>query len=324
MEEQEKLQRNKKIRNHIFNGFFNVLTIMCIPLIQTITQKNEHPFRTNLMFTLFIILLIFFAYREYHQYKEECENEQKLKNTERNARAKTILTQIVRLIDRKADNYRKNTYELKVVDKEWPYIYGVHNYLQETCENLKITIAKIIQEESSYVDVSLIYKYCSEREWKWLAGRSGISDMTDLNEFVRDSSTLYHYVMCHKEKAPVFCNDKSESNIYKPGRRDGLFNSRGSFYAMPITFCNNKEALVEAILLISTYGVNFIPLGSSKEQENEFRRILAYEVVPYYISIIQSELGALYMRHNLDKVQHYPAEGLGGRGCHGEGSSEKI
>ncbi len=307
MEEQEKTRRNKKIRNHIYDGLLNTLTIVCIPLVQTITQKNEHPFKMDLMFILYVTLLLFFVHKECRQYKEEKENEQKLKNTERNERAKTVLTQIVRLIDRKADNYRKNTYELKVVDKEWPYIYGVHNYLQEVCENLKITMAKIIQEESSYVDVSLVYKYCSEREWKWLAGRSGISDMTDLNEFVQDSGTLYHYVMHHKEKAPIFCNDKSESSIYKPGRRDGLFDCRGSFYAMPITFCNNREALVEAILLISTYGVNFIPLGSGKEQENEFRRILAYEVVPYYISIIQSELGALYMRHNLEKVEHYPA-----------------
>lgn len=71
---------------------------------------------------------------------------------------------------------------------------------------------------------------------------------------------------------------------------------------MPITFSNNQEALVEAVLLISTYGVNFIALNSTKE-ENEFRRVLAYEVVPYYVSIIQSELGALYMRHNIDRIK---------------------
>ena len=111
-------------------------------------------------------------------------------------------------------------------------------------------------------------------------------------------TTYYHIKMNHQ-----FCNDKSKSKIYKWGRRDNLFGGKGSFYVMPITFSNNQEALVEAVLLISTYGVNFIALNSTKEEENEFRRILAYEVVPYYVSIIQSELGALYMRHNIDRIK---------------------
>ena len=188
------------------------------------------------------------------------------------------------------------------------YFYGVHKYLHEVCENLKFTIAKIIKAENDYVDVSLIYKYYGEKEWKWLAGKSGVSGAVNLNEFINDPKTLYSYILSYKDETPLFCNDKSKSKIYKLGRRDNLFGGKGSFYAMPITFSNNQEALVEAILLISTYGVNFIALNSTKDEENEFRRILAYEVVPYYVSIIQSELGALYMRHNINRIRRFSLE----------------
>lgn len=300
-------KHNKSIfKNHIFNVIFTILTVCCLPFISEISESIQYNLKTSLIILTLLAIIIFSISKEIYQYKQEQENEQKHKINQQNERAKTVLTQVVQLIDRKANDYRKNTYELKIIDKDWPYFYGVHNYLHEVCENLKTTVAKIIQAESNHVDVSLIYRYCSEQEWKWLSGRSGISDMIDLNEFIKDSATLYHYVLHHKSEAPVFCNDKSDSSIYKPGRRDSLFNGKGSFYAMPITFCNNKEALVEAVLLISTYGVNFIPLSSSKEEENEFRRILAYEVVPYYISIIQSELGALYMRHNLGEIKVFP------------------
>lgn len=190
------------------------------------------------------------------------------------------------------------------MDKEWPYFYGVHSYLYEVCENLKVTIAKIIPAESSYVDVSLIYKYNEESEWKWLVGKSSISGAVDLNPFINDPETLYNYVLKNKDKAPIFFNDKRLSKHYKQGRRDRLFEGKGSFYAMPITLSNNEKVLVEAILLISTYGVKFISGKPSEKEQNEFRRMMEHEIVPYYISIIQTELVALYMRHNLDKVKH--------------------
>lgn len=294
-----------KKHKHLLSFIFTIVSVPLVLLVQEFSSDVKYSLKNYLLISLIVLIIGISAWIEYSHYKIEKEDEQKKKIEKKNERAKMVLSQIIQLIDRKAGSIRNNTYELVITDKEWPFFYGIHNYLHEVCENLKISIAKIIQTENDYVDVSLIYKYCAEEEWKWLAGKSGISDAIDLNNFVQDPETLYNYVVNHKSEAPIFSNDKSTSKIYKLGRRDKLFGGKGSFYAMPITFSNNQEPLVEAILLISTYGINFISTKSGENEVNEFRRMLAYEVVPYYVSIIQSELGALYIRHNLEKVRRF-------------------
>lgn len=298
------MNRNK----HIFSFVFTVVTIPLVLAVQELCSDIQYSLKSFAVISLIILIAVISAWNEYSQYKVEKENAEKEKVEKQNEIAKMVLSQIVQLIDRKAENIRDNTYDLIITTKEWPYFYGVHKYLHEVCGNLKFTVAKIIKAENDYVDVSLIYKYYGEDDWKWLAGKSGVSGAVNLNEFIKDPRTLYSYILWHKDETPIFCNDKSKSKIYKLGRRDNLFGGKGSFYAMPITFSNNQEALVEAILLISTYGVNFIDLDSTEDEENEFRRILAYEVVPYYVSIIQSELGALHMRHNIDKIKRFLAK----------------
>lgn len=110
--------------------------------------------------------------------------------------------------------------------------------------------------------------------WKWIAGKSGTSAVTDLNEFIKNKDTLFNYVLENEDEMPTFCNDKKENKHYKKG-------------------------LVEAVLIISTYGVNFIPVKSNEKERKEFNIILSHEVVPYYVEVIQAELGALYIRHKL-------------------------
>lgn len=263
------MNRNK----HIFNFVFTVVSVPLVLAVQELCSDIQYSLKNYMIISLILLIAGISAWIEYSQYKTEKRNAEKEKVEKQNEIAKMVLSQIVQLIDRKAGNIRENTYELTITDKEWPYFYGVHKYLYEVCENLKFTIAKIIKAENDYVDVSLIYKYEKEKEWRWLAGKSGVSSAVDLNKFIDDPETLYHYILSNKKDTPIFCNDKSDSKIiYKPGRRDRLFGGKGSFYAIPITFCNNKEALVEAILLISTYGVNFIPLNSTEDEKKEFKK----------------------------------------------------
>lgn len=295
-----------KRHKHFWKFLFTILTIPVVLIVQEFDFGLQYELNNYLLATIVIMIVCVEGYIQYNEYEAEKEDKDKRKVEKKNENARTVLSKIIQLVDRKAGNYRENTYDLVITDKEWPYFYGIHSYLHEVCENLRCTVSDIINAEIDYVDVSLIYRYCAEEEWKWLAGKSGISDAVNLNEFVRNPETLYYYILNHKEQAPIFCNDKSKSSIYKLGRRDNLFEGKGSFYAMPITFSNNKEPLVEAILLISTYGVNFIASSKGKDEENEFRRILAYDVVPYYISVIQSELGALYLRHNLNQIKYLP------------------
>ena len=66
--------------------------------------------------------------------------------------------------------------------------------------------------------------------------------------------------------------------------------------AMILTHFNNEKELINAILIISTYGVRFVPIDENDGKEiDKFKRILIYEVLPYYISLFQSEMGAMYL-----------------------------
>lgn len=267
-----------------------------------VPSDSQMPMRATFVVIACLFIAVIVVRSGFCDWRRDCVEAEKSEVRQRNERAQKVLSGITQLADVKADCFRESSYDLAVTDKEWPFFYGIHKYTRRICENLERTVADVIQQEVEYVDVSLIYMYLDEGNWKWLAGKSAMSEARRLEDLVEDENTLYGYVLGNKDKAPFFCNDKSTSKNYLPGRRDELFGRKGSFFAMPITFSNNQEALVEAILVISTYGVNFIPPESSKAEEERFKREFVYEVIPYYVSIIQAELGALYLRHNWERA----------------------
>lgn len=292
-----------KYHKYLMTFLFNIITIPMLLVIQEFIPDKCYTLKDYLLITLIILIIIISGYIEYRKYILDTKIYLNKNINKKNQIAKTVLSQVLQLKEYKSYNYCKNTYEMTINNKEWPYFYNVHDYLNEICLNLKLTIAKIIKTEREYVDVSLIYKYHNETDWNCLSEKSGISENVQLNDFIADQEVLYNYVLHHKEELPIFCNDKKKTTLYKLGKKDNLFDGEGSFYTILITFANNKEILVEAILLISTYGVNFVLTTLNKKEQDKFREILSFEIMPYYISIIHNELGALYMRHNLNKIK---------------------
>lgn len=215
------------------------------------------------------------------------------KKSRKNERSRMILSHINLLFDHKAELIRDSTYRPHEQTNNTPLFYNVHGYIRDVCKNLKDIVAAIIETESEYVDVALIYKYTGSSDWKWLSGKSGTSAARSLNEFVQEP-TLFNYVI--KEKQIVFENDKSACKFYLPKRRDHFFNNKGSVMAMPLTYFNNQDALIEFVLVISTYGVRFVE-SNKKDLAKEFRETLVYEILPYYISHLQTAFGEMYLRH---------------------------
>ena len=68
--------------------------------------------------------------------------------------------------------------------------------------------------------------------------------------------------------------------------------------AMPLTYFNNQDSLIEFVLVISTYGVRFVE-SNNKESINELRYTLVHEILSYYISLMQTAFGEMYLRHVL-------------------------
>lgn len=244
---------------------------------------------------LIVILEMIVAYEEHSKKKEEAE---KQAVERRNERAKTILSNITLLHDKKAEILREHTYLKKDEIVETRLFYNVHSYMRGICLNLRSTVARIIKEDTEYVDVSLIYKYRKEEQWKWIAGKSGISEGEQLNSFVNEEGTLFHYMMNNPDESPLFRNKKEDiiDKCYKAGRRDRLFKNKGSVMATKLTYFNDKEPLIDAMLLISSYGVYFVNTEDQNEIK-EFEEIMSYEVLPYYVSMLQSEMGAMYLQH---------------------------
>lgn len=287
--------RDMKILIHIMNCIFSVMTCAIVMAIQEFCPEKDYSLKSYLLIAIFVITIGISCVILCLNIK----NDKKLQQQEKNERAGKVLSKITELAKFKSKLYSENTYEINFTKKELPYYYNVHRYLYDVCQNLKSTVADIISTDESYIDVSLIYKYTDEDMWKWIAGKSGMSRAVNLNLFVNDRETLFNYVINNRKEMPIICNDKTKSKHYCSGSRDRVFDGQGSFYVMPIAFSNNEKGLVDSILMISTYGVNFLPIKAKKKEINNFKRIIAHEIVRYYVEIIQSELGALYVRHIL-------------------------
>ncbi len=289
---------------YLFNMLL-VILMFALPFIENkIPDKYSKIPVIWIGVAIVIILEMIVTYEEYVKQKEE----EKRKEVERkNERAKAILSHVNLLHDEKTEILRASTYLRKDKILENRLFYNVHAYMRDICLHLRSTVATLIKEDTEYIDVSMIYRYTGECQWKWIVGKSGVSGASeDLNTFVNKEGTLFEYIINNQKESPIFYNMKEvliEKNHYSEGRRDRIFKNKGSIMALLLTCFNNEKPLVEAVLLISTYGVRFVPDDINEGKEiDKFKEILNYEVLPYYVSMLQSEMVAMYLRHFYKKT----------------------
>lgn len=55
--------------------------------------------------------------------------------------------------------------------------------------------------------------------------------------------------------------------------------------------------------MLSTYGINFVSMDGDSVNVGSFKFILQHVVIPPFVSLLQTEFAALYMRHNWDDVK---------------------
>lgn len=259
-----------------------------------------------------VLMIILFGmnakilYNDYQKSKQE-EIDRK------NERSSLVLSHVTKLLEGKTKQVKGNTYVNKDtalpkgLNCEEPTFYRIHDYLGSVCMNLRDIVATIMDNKPECIDVSLIYNYANESQWKWIIGRSGSSQATSLSDLINDDSSFFHYMIFGdgiKSKEYVFYNDKNdlvEDAHYTWGRRDELSGYKGSLMGWRLTAFNNEHALVNAVLVISTYGANFVEQSKGRKKEKEFESILLSEILPYYISMIQPELCLMYLSHEKKK-----------------------
>lgn len=85
-----------------------------------------------------------------------------------------VVSQLVRLNERKTDLIKENTYSLYLHPRDFPYCYNVHQYLREICGSMESVVSEVISANINNIDVSLIYRYpddANDSDWKWIVGR---------------------------------------------------------------------------------------------------------------------------------------------------------
>lgn len=287
---------------------FDFITVIGAYLVSRINIEEQVPLLKVASITWIVAVIVVSIKLHYRAYLISAKEKEDKKKQTSDRNAKIILSNVIGLVQEKAESRRSISYKMELKESENPYFYNVHEHTRRICEGLRDTVAQIIGEDKRFVDVSLIYQYIDDKvedtnkSWKWIAGKSDLSDCPDLGAFIETEGTLYNYVTKHLEEMPLMKNEKSQmidnsdGPVYKPGRRDKLFKNKGSVYVMPINFSNNEKKLVQGILMISTYGINFVK-DNSTEAVAEFEKQMSYEIIPTYVSLIQNEFGAMYLRH---------------------------
>lgn len=224
-------------------------------------------------------------------------------------------TNAYQLCERKRNEIAKRTYPqneepILPIPKEH-ILYDVHDYIAEICINFRDTIAQITSINQEHMSVTFIYHYDyndatdKDRSWRWVVGKEA-STRTKLDKFIERDCSLYNYLVNGKEGKvnSVFNNSKKDlayEGHYYMSPRDEDHDKIGSVFAIKVLFGNNAENFVEGILLVSSYGKQFVE-KDSEYTENGLKNLIFEELYPYYQRLLETELGVLYLRHEKDKM----------------------
>lgn len=201
-----------------------------------------------------------------------------------------------------------------LIDKSYKYDtipqeyipYDVHQYIGEICKSFSETIRSITDIKKENMSVSFIYRYvydvCTDKKWKWIVGKEATLT-TALSNFINKKETVYYQLLNSKENI-FFCNNKKEwidKDKYYVSARDRRHNKIGSFFTARIMFSNNAKSFCEGIIMVSTYGKQFVEKNDNYSVD-QMKRLIIDDIFLGYQRILESELGMLYFRHNKEAV----------------------
>ena len=309
----------KKFKNHIQakNYIWEFVVMTLIPVIITLFQavipnkfiSEEIRWYITVSFAVIDVVLIIWIW------KRDLNKREVLLTVKTKGAAYSNAYQ---LCERKRNEIAKKTYYQDDGDVELIHIpkehipYNVHDYIAEICLNFRDTISQITSINQEHMSVTFIYHYdykgatVEDQNWRWVVGKE-YSTRTPLNYFVEREGSLYNYLINGKEGKinSVFSNDKKQlayEGHYYMSARDDDHNKIGSVFAVKVPFGNNAENFVEGILLVSSYGKQFVE-KDSEYTENGLKNLIFEELYPYYQRLLETELGVLYLRHEKDKTE---------------------
>lgn len=184
--------------------------------------------------------------------------------------------------------------------------YNVFSQIRTICWELCDTIGQITQIEKKDLSAAFIYHYCydgateSDRQWRWITGKGSKFSIT-LQDYVELPNSTFRY-MIHNSVSTLFYNDKKEAeanNQYMFSYRDNSHNRIGSFVAVKVAFSGNDQKLCEGIVMIHSYGYQFLD-NMPRQTEEDLKTLILDRIIPVYRHLFQTELAMLYFRHETE------------------------
>ena len=294
--------KRRKFNFLFFEFIMCTIVPFCLPFINEIRDEYmAKSIRISIIFILFTFNVIF-ALKFYR--KKISDEEKEIKNKLKC----TSYTNAFELSEKKREYIQRHTYSGDYSIPEHMIPYDVHEYISDICKNFRNTISDITSISKEHMAVTFIYHYIyknatdDDKSWRWGVGKESTT-RTPLNEIVKKRNSLYCYLINGdgKENADsIFCNDKKaleQNGHYYMGVRDKDHDEKGSVFGVRIIFGNYADSLVESILLVSTYGKQFIEKENKQFDEIKLKNLLLEELFPYYRRSIETELGMLYLKH---------------------------
>lgn len=177
--------------------------------------------------------------------------------------------------------------------------YNILQYVGKICWSLRELVADMAGIGKEFLSVSLFYKLETgpDEKWKQIT-ENGECITADLEEYMKQKGTVF-YRLLNEGRPYIYILDKPKSILrgeYRPDQRDAMFDNEGSVLGMKMDFENIGKTYVQGILVISVYGRDFIAVDNSCRRWGKcFEYVMAYDILPYFRQLFQTELGMLYM-----------------------------
>lgn len=181
-------------------------------------------------------------------------------------------------------------------------LYNPHEFVEQICSNIKLLISNITEIALSSFSVSFIYQYPENNSnWQWITRKNSTIN-NDLNNFIMDDNfhSYFNYVITNNLSSHF---ENNKENLVKEGHywiseNDKRYSTLGSIASYKMTFMKNETILCVGYLVISTYGTTFVEDDDPGKIEY-FKNLLTNNIIPSYRHLIESELGFMYVRHDI-------------------------
>lgn len=164
------------------------------------------------------------------------------------------------------------------------YFYDVPEYLIHVCQRMRSLVGGITETDVKYISLDIIYRIEPRTAGKWRhiqANEKRMGIVYDEEKHLENQNPIVMDVLEGKLHHVYNSTQKPEKNAY---------------FCTSVSFGGYGERCVDGCLLVSVRGENFSRAEEQcRRQGKKFQDVLFCFILPYFIQLIENELGSMYL-----------------------------